>query len=121
MLCSWRDKVVVLRDRVPCWKLLPSWWARFFSKNRLIIWLLCSGQYFSLSWISIWSNCLGENVRIEIDKSSLIDDNKSFRKLCGVDEITEGLALLRSKGSNVNKPFDIGIIISSVSYHKSAI
>jgi hypothetical protein len=43
--------------------------------------------------------------------------NKSFGNFVTSTKLT----LLRSKGSNLNKAFDIRIIISSVSYHKTAI
>jgi hypothetical protein len=43
MFDSRRDKVVMLRDLIPSGKVLPSRRARFFSKNRLIIWLLRGG------------------------------------------------------------------------------
>jgi CDGSH-type Zn-finger protein len=46
---------VALRHLIPCWKLFPSWRARWFNKYWLIKWLLRNCHDWGLSGVNIWA------------------------------------------------------------------
>jgi hypothetical protein len=54
---------------------------------------------------------------------SFIEDQYrfSFKLFRNIVKGAQGLALARSKGSNVNKTFDVGIIITSIRDNKSIV
>src|SRR5215472_4440107 len=60
---------------------------------------------------------------VYVSESSFIEDQYrfSFKLFRNIVKGAQGLALARSKGSNVNKAFDVGIIITSIRDNKSTI
>ena len=103
-----RNWFVILRYLIPCWMLAPCRRARFFSKYWCINWLLYSEQGGSQYWVKVLSKQLMEDIWITpVDEPSLVLSQSSWRKLWRVNKFTYSLILFRSKGSNVNKVFDI--------------